>query len=100
MPLVKLTLSADRDLIEQAKKLAGAEIRGPMRDIFTAGPLDAQVLNQAIDAGFSDFEDAIQFHSAVHAGADCLITRDAEHFPATTFPVLTPLEFLASQFTE
>jgi predicted nucleic acid-binding protein len=62
--------------------------------------LNAQVLNQAIDAGFSDFEDAIQFHSAVHAGADCLITRDAEHFTAAMFPVLTPSEFLASQLPE
>jgi predicted nucleic acid-binding protein len=67
-----------------------------MRNVFTAVPLNAQVLNQAIDAGFGDFEDAIQFHSAVHTGADCLITRDAGHFPAGALPVHTPTEFLAT----
>jgi predicted nucleic acid-binding protein len=84
--------AANRKAADQAQRL--------MRNVFTAVPLNAQVLNQAIDAGFSDFEDAIQFHSAVHAGADCLITRAAEHFTATIFPVLTPPEFLASQFPE
>ena len=84
--------AANRNAADRALRL--------MRNVFTAVPLNAQVLNQAIDAGFSDFEDAIQFHSAVHAGADCLISRDAGHFPAATFPALTPPEFLASHFPE
>lgn len=66
-----------------------------MRSVFTAVPLNVQVLSQAIDAGFRGFEDAIQFHSAVYAGAGCLITRDANHLPATAFPVLSPAQFLA-----
>jgi predicted nucleic acid-binding protein len=66
-----------------------------IRNIFTAVPLNEKVLNQAIDAGFSDFEDAIQFHSAVYAGAECLITRDAGHFPEMAFPILSPAQFLA-----
>ena len=61
-----------------------------MRNVFTAVPLNVKVLNQAIDVGFNDFEDAIQFHSAVYAGAGCLITRDVNHFPATELPVLSP----------
>jgi len=81
--------AADRKAADQALHL--------IRNVFTAVPLNTQVLSQAIDAGFSDFEDAIQFHSAVYADADCLITRDADHFPAGIFPVLSPAEFLASQ---
>ena len=79
---------ADRQAAEKALRL--------MRNVFMPVPLNAQVLSQAIDAGFSDFEDAIQFHSAVYAEAGCLITRDADHFPATAFPVLSPAEFFAS----
>jgi predicted nucleic acid-binding protein len=67
-----------------------------MRDIFTPVPLSVQILNQAIDAGYDDFEDAIQFHSAIHAEAGCLITRDTDHFPASDLPVLSPAAFLAS----
>lgn len=67
-----------------------------LRGVFTPIPLSVQILNQAIDAGSDDFEDAIQFHSAIHAEADCLITRDADHFPTTDLPVLSPAAFLAS----
>lgn len=67
-----------------------------MRGVFTPVPLSVQILNQAIDAGFDDFEDAIQYHSAIHAEAGYLITRDAGHFPASDFPVLLPASFLAS----
>jgi len=67
-----------------------------IRDVFAAVPLSVQILNQAIDSGFEDFEDAIQFYSALHADAECLITRDASHFPAEELPVLPPAGFLAS----
>jgi predicted nucleic acid-binding protein len=57
-----------------------------MRGVFTPVPLTVQILNQAIEARSDDFEDAIQFHSAIYAEADCLITRDADHFPPTGLP--------------
>ena len=69
-----------------------------MRDIFTVVPLDARILNQGIDADISDFEDAIQFFSAVRAGAACLITRDPKHFPSGEMAIQTPAEFLAAHF--
>jgi predicted nucleic acid-binding protein len=71
-----------------------------MRNVFIPVPLSVQILNQAIDAGFNDFEDAIQFHSAVHSGAGCLITRDADHFPVIDILIITPAGFLASMLPE
>ena len=67
-----------------------------MRNVFVAVPLSVQILSQAIDGGLADFEDAIQFHSAIHAEADCLVTRDADHFPATDLPILPPAAFPAA----
>ncbi len=67
-----------------------------MRNVFTAVPLTAQILSQSIDADFEDFEDAIQYHSALHADASCLVTRDADHFPTGSIPVLHPSAFLTS----
>ena len=84
--------AANRKVADQALRL--------IRNVFTAVPLSAQILSQAIDAGFSDFEDAIQFHSAVHAGAFCLVTRDTGHFPEAGLTVLSPAEFLVSQALE
>lgn len=71
-----------------------------LRDTFTPIACDAQVLGQAVDAGMKDFEDAIQFFSAVHSQADCLITRNAGHFPRSTLPILSPAEFLQTHFTD
>lgn len=68
-----------------------------LRDVFTPVDLTAQILNQAIDAGFTDFEDAIQFHSALHVRADFILTRNPDHFPRDPLSILSPAEFLAAQ---
>ena len=67
-----------------------------LRDVFRPVDLTARILNQAIDAGMADFEDAVQFHSAVYAKADCIITRNPGHFPRSSVSVLSPAEFLAA----
>jgi len=68
-----------------------------LRDIFVPVAPDTLILNQAIDSTMNDFEDAIQFHSAIRAGADCLITRDPGHFKEVeaNLAISTPDEFLA-----
>jgi len=71
-----------------------------LRDTFTAVPLDEQILNQAIDAKFSDFEDAIQYYSALRADAECLLTRNVDHFPDSGLRVISPEEFLAAHSFE
>jgi predicted nucleic acid-binding protein len=71
-----------------------------LRDVFSPVDLTAQVLNQAMDSEFADFEDAIQFYSATHAKAGFIITRNADHFPRTSMPVLSPTEFLAMKAIE
>lgn len=68
-----------------------------LRDAFTPVPCDSRILNLAIDSDFKDFEDAVQYFSAVQAGADCLVSHNPDDFPrAKECPVLTPAEFLAT----
>lgn len=64
-------------------------------NIFSVVQLDEKILRMAADLPHKDFEDAIQLYSAIQAKADCIVTRDARHFPAGNPPVLTPVEFLA-----
>jgi len=74
---------------------AGRAVR-EMIDIFTPTTCDGQVVRQAVHAGLSDFEDAVQYFSALHAGADCILTRNAAGFPRRpAVSVLSPREFLA-----
>jgi predicted nucleic acid-binding protein len=68
-----------------------------LRDVFQPVDLTAQVLSQAMDADFADFEDAIQYFSALRAGAETLVTRNPDDFPRAGLGVLTPTEFLAGQ---
>jgi predicted nucleic acid-binding protein len=71
-----------------------------LRDIFSLVPLDVQIANQAVDAEMKDFEDAIQFFSALRAGASVLITRNPKDFPGGDVAIQTPGEFLATHFAE
>jgi predicted nucleic acid-binding protein len=66
-----------------------------MRDVFRPVAPDEQILNQAIDSRMKDFEDAIQYFSAIRIQADHLITRNPDDFPRDPVPVLSPEEFLA-----
>jgi predicted nucleic acid-binding protein len=63
-------------------------------NIFTVVPLDEKILHLAADLSHKDFEDAIQLQSAIRAGANCIITRDANHFPKDELPILAPGEYL------
>ncbi len=71
-----------------------------LRDIFDFVAPDRQLVNQAIDSSIDDFEDAIQFYSAIRIQADYLITRNAKHFPTDEIPIIAPDEFLATLSTK
>ena len=80
---------------KSAGKAKADEALRALRDLFTPVPLDAKLINQAMDAPIDDFEDAVQFHSASRENLDYLVTRDPDGFPTTGIPVLSPQEFLA-----
>ncbi len=65
------------------------------RNLLTPLDLTASLLDKAIASPISDFEDAVQFYTAVYSDADYIITRNAKHFPQDNIPVLTPTAFLA-----
>ena len=65
-----------------------------IRDVFDSVAPDNKIINQAIDSGCDDFENAIQYHSAIRVGAQYLITRNSEDFPTSPLTIVTPEEFL------
>jgi predicted nucleic acid-binding protein len=78
---------------------AARKTLGSLRSIFRLVPLDAQIINQAIDADIKDFEDALQFFSAIRVRAAVLLTRNPKDFPTGGIVVQTPAEFLATHFS-
>jgi len=43
-----------------------------------------------------DFEDGLQYYSAIENSQDIIITRDLKDFKGSKIPVMTPEEFLIS----
>jgi predicted nucleic acid-binding protein len=58
-------------------------------------PVDKRVVSLALDAGFRDFEDAIQYHTALSGDVATLLTRNGRDYPNPSITVCTAEEFLA-----
>jgi predicted nucleic acid-binding protein len=68
-----------------------------LRDTFKIAACDTRILTLAMDSAVKDFEDAVQYFSALHIKSTCLISRNPADFPRSgECPVLTPAEFLAA----
>jgi len=67
-----------------------------IRIVFSVAAVDQKVIDLSLTSDFKDFEDAVQYYSAVQVKADCLITRNKDDYIDDRIPVLTPEEFLAT----
>ena len=66
-----------------------------IRIVFSIASVDEKVIDLSLTADFRDFEDAVQYYSAVQIKADYLITRNKSDYSNIKIPALTPEEFLA-----
>ncbi|WP_341228063.1 PIN domain-containing protein [uncultured Arcticibacterium sp.] len=57
-------------------------------------PLDETIIEKGLLSKFTDFEDALQYYSALRANCEMIITRNGKDFKESAIPVLTPDEFL------
>ena len=58
-------------------------------------PVGPQAIADAIVNFTDDFEDEVQYRSALAARADIIVTRDKTGFGNAAIPVMTPAEFLS-----
>ena len=70
---------------------AGEEIV-KLLQLFEVAPVNRHVLETALAAGFSDFEDAVIHEAACHVGADALVTRNKKDYGKSRIPVYTAEE--------
>lgn len=63
-------------------------------DFVTIPNTDKQVIINALQSNFTDFEDATQMYCAKDGKADVIITRDVKDFIHSEIPTVTPIEFL------
>ncbi len=59
-------------------------------------PLDDKIIDLALNSDFKDFEDAIQYFTAIENDQDIIITRNQPDFKESKIPVMTAGEFIKS----
>jgi predicted nucleic acid-binding protein len=56
--------------------------------------VDDKIIQKALESGFSDFEDAVQYYTAVENKMDYIITRNADDYKKSTIKVYTPSQYI------
>lgn len=55
-----------------------------------------KVIDQALNSSFSDFEDAVQYYTALNSNISVILTRNIKDYKASNLIVQTPELFLVS----
>lgn len=57
-------------------------------------PTDEDIISSSLQSDFSDFEDAVQYYTALNGNTSFVLTRNPKDFGKANIPVYTPSEFL------
>jgi predicted nucleic acid-binding protein len=71
------------------------EVLRNFKQLVTVLPVDESTVERALKAEFTDFEDAIQYFSALNAGCSSLLTRNGRHYRKAEITILTAEAFCA-----
>jgi predicted nucleic acid-binding protein len=65
-----------------------------LRSFVTIAVFSPKVIDSALDSGWNDFEDAIQYYSALESECNAIITRNTSDFKKSEIPVYTAYNYL------
>jgi predicted nucleic acid-binding protein len=65
-----------------------------LRLLLTVLNVDDKIIQKALESGFNDFEDAVQYYTAVENRMDYIITRNIDDYKKSTIKVYTPSQYL------
>ena len=83
-------------LSKQISENEAREILRKFKVLVEILPLDDKLIELALsDGAFADFEDGLQYYSALENKVDVIITRNKKDFKNAKIPVLTAKEYLA-----
>ena len=82
-------------LLRQTNSAKAKEILRKLRLIVNILPLDDKIIGLALnDDSFSDFEDGLQYFTAIENDQDLIITRNLKDFKASKLPVMTARQYI------
>ncbi len=65
------------------------------RQLARVSTTDERTVDDSLASQFQDFEDAMQYYTALRANAEIIITRNGKDFKASSLPVMTAGEYLS-----
>ena len=68
-----------------------------LRQLVSVTISDERTVDDSIASQFKDFEDAMQYYTALNAKAEIIITRNGKDFTASKLPVMTATEYIANR---
>ena len=89
-------------LLNDVMKIKNARlILGKFKVLVQSNDLSDKIIELALnDLKFKDFEDGIQYYSALESQSQLIVTRNLKDFKNSKIPVLSPKEFIAKKRTE
>ena len=81
-------------LSQQLKVSSARKVLRQFKVLVEVVPIDDKVIELALDSEFKDFEDAIQYYSAIENGVRIIITRNQKDFKHSKIPVLSAKVYL------
>ena len=66
------------------------------RQLSRVATTSERMVDDSLASQFKDFEDALQYYTALKAKVDAIITRNGKDFVASKIPVMTATEYLAT----
>lgn len=65
-----------------------------MLKIFKIAEVNQNIVQQAIQSNFSDFEDAVLYYSGYYTGIQGIVTRNVKDFKTSELIIFSPIELL------
>jgi predicted nucleic acid-binding protein len=98
LSISSLTFANTSYVLARLKKADKArEILRRFRVLARVLSLDDKIIDLALnDLNFKDFEDGLQYYTALENGQEMIITRNLSDFKGSRIPVMTPEEYLVS----
>jgi len=77
------------------KKKAWSALK-KIRLLFNVSKITEKVIDLALASDFIDFEDAVQYYTALEQKVEFIITRNKKDYITPQIPILTPQEYIAA----
>ena len=76
------------------------EVLQSLRDFIDVAPSGKIAIDWALQQKSKDFEDSVQYYTALRSGAEYIVSRNVRDYPYNDIPVVSPIEFLKKMGVE